>query len=85
MGQNLHHRINKLEDRAYAGIASATAMASIPSSDESGLGVGVGGFADKHAVAISYQHNLGRLKLKLGASANNEKPTYGAGFFYKFQ
>lgn len=87
---NLDHKINKVEKKARAGIASAIAVANIPQVTQPGhsaLGVGVGGHAGQHAVAARYTRMSDNSKWIISGSVSvttQREVNYGAGVTYQW-
>ena len=82
---HLDRKVDKLEKKANAGIAGATAIASIPQVMQGGksmIGVGAGTYEGKSAVALGWSRatDNGKAVIKLTGSANTEgKFSAGAG------
>lgn len=87
---NLDHKINKVEKKARAGIASAIAVANIPQVTQPGhsaLGVGVGGHAGQHAVAARYTRMSDNSKWIISGSVGvttQREVNYGVGATYQW-
>lgn len=87
---NLDHKINKVEKKARAGIASAIAVANIPQvtiPGKSALGVGVGGHKNQHAIATRYTRMSDNGKWIISGSVGvttQREVNYGAGVTYQW-
>ena len=87
---NLDHKINKVEKKARAGIASAIAVANIPQvtiPGKSALGVGVGGHHNQHAIATRYTRMSDNGKWIISGSVGvttQREVNYGAGVTYQW-
>lgn len=87
---NLDHKINKVEKKARAGIASAIAVANIPQvtiPGKSALGVGVGGHHNQHAIATRYTQMSDNGKWIISGSVGvttQREVNYGAGVTYQW-
>lgn len=87
---NLDHKINKVEKKARAGIASAIAVANIPQvtiPGKSALGVGVGGHYNQHAIATRYTQMSDNGKWIISGSVGvttQREVNYGAGVTYQW-
>ena len=87
---NLDHKINKVEKKARAGIASAIAVANIPQvtiPGKSALGVGVGGHRNQHAIATRYTRMSDNGKWIISGSVGvttQREVNYGAGVTYQW-
>lgn len=87
---NLDHKINKVEKKARAGIASAIAVANIPQvtiPGKSALGVGVGGHHNQHAIATRYTRMSDNGKWIISGSVGvttQREVNYGAGITYQW-
>ena len=87
---NLDHKINKVEKKARAGIASAIAVANIPQvtiPGKSALGVGVGGHHNQHAIATRYTRMSDNGKCIISGSVGvttQREVNYGAGVTYQW-
>ena len=86
--QTINNRIDKVEDRAYAGIAASNAMSMItpPSGVSNSVGVGFGQYANKQAVAIGYSYTTpnNKWRIRAAAAANGEKGSVAAGVNYSW-
>lgn len=87
---NLDHKINKVEKKARAGIASAIVVANIPQvtiPGKSALGVGVGGHHNQHAIATRYTRMSDNGKWIISGSVGvttQREVNYGAGVTYQW-
>lgn len=87
---NLDHKINKVEKKARAGIASAIAVANIPQvtiPGKSALGVGVGGHHNQHAITTRYTRMSDNGKWIISGSVGvttQREVNYGAGVTYQW-
>ncbi|HFI1088338.1 TPA: YadA-like family protein [Enterobacter hormaechei] len=85
---NLKNQVEKNRKEANAGIAGATAIASIPTIAGSrfSLGAGVGGFQGSQAVAVGATYNFNeRVALKAGVSTSSASEVgYGVGLSVGF-
>ena len=87
---NLDRKINKVEKKARAGIASAIAVANIPQvtiPGKSALGVGVGGHHNQHAIATRYTRMSDNGKWIISGSVGvttQREVNYGAGVTYQW-
>lgn len=87
---NLDYKINKVEKKARAGIASAIAVANIPQvtiPGKSALGVGVGGHHNQHAIATRYTRMSDNGKWIISGSVGvttQREVNYGAGVTYQW-
>ncbi|MEX0444812.1 YadA C-terminal domain-containing protein [Xenorhabdus sp. SGI246] len=79
----LDNKIDRIEKRANAGVASVAAMTNIPYSNNTGfsLGLGLGQYRNGSAVALGIQDKLNEnVSLRLSTSWNNSgSPVFGAG------
>ncbi|CDL86954.1 YadA-like family protein [Xenorhabdus cabanillasii] len=79
----LDNKIDRIEKRANAGVASVAAMSNIPYSNNTGfsLGLGLGQYRNGSAVALGIQDKLNEnVSLRLSTSWNNSgSPVFGAG------
>ena len=83
----LTQRVDQLEDRAFAGIASVAALSAIPAPPPGKrftVGAGVGTYASKNALAIGFRGAVAdNVSVTLGVSHNSESKTAanaGVGF-----
>ncbi len=78
--------LNKLNDIASQGIASATALSQIPDLNEHqrmNIGVGVGHFNGQDAIAIGAKFRVGdNTRVNIGAAESGGNATIGAGIGY---
>lgn len=87
---NLDRKIDKVEKKARAGIASAIAVANIPQvtiPGKSALGVGVGGHHNQHAIATRYTRMSDNGKWIISGSVGvttQREVNYGAGVTYQW-
>lgn len=87
--RRLEHKVNKMGDRADAGIAGAMAAAAVPQVTVPGanlLGAGAGYFHDQSAVAVGYSamSDNGKWILKANASVSTEEAAASAGVGYQW-
>ncbi|OTA16949.1 adhesin [Xenorhabdus vietnamensis] len=82
--RQLDNKINRVEKRANAGIASVAAMTNIPFSNANrfSVGVGLGQYHDGSAIAVGAQTKLTEnINIKASTSWNNsDGAVFGAGF-----
>ena len=87
---NLDRKIDKVEKKARAGIASAIAVANIPQvtlPGKSAVGIGAGGHAGQHAVAARYTRMSDNAKWIISGSVgvtSQKEVNYGAGVTYQW-
>jgi hypothetical protein len=83
---NINNRISGVQSKAYSGIASAAAMATIPeptAGHNYTVGVGYGNFGSQNAVAFGGKANVGdsvRVAASLGYAGNELTVGLGTGF-----
>ena len=83
---NIYNRINGLQSKAYSGIASVAAMATIPepiAGHNYTVGVGFGNFGSQSAVAFGGKANVGdsiRVAASLGYAGSELTVGLGTGF-----
>ncbi|HHR5881918.1 TPA: YadA C-terminal domain-containing protein, partial [Providencia alcalifaciens] len=93
--QNMNGRLNSLDnkmdknaDRANAGIASVSAMANIPYTNNTNfsMGIGLGNYRNGNAAAFGGQYNVNdNVNIRSSISWNNEdSAVYGAGIAVGF-
>ena len=85
----LGQRVDKLEERSYAGIASVAALAAIPAPPPGKrytIGAGVGTYGGKDAMAIGFRGAVtDRISVTLGVSHNSvSKTAANAGVGYSW-
>lgn len=85
----LGQRVDKLEERSYAGIASVAALAAIPAPPPGKrytIGAGVGTYGGKDAMAIGFRGAVtDRVSVTLGVSHNSvNKTAANAGVGYSW-
>ena len=80
---SLSGQINKLNDIASQGVASATALSQIPDLNEHqrmNIGVGVGHYNGQDAIAIGAKFRVGdNTRVNIGAAESGGNTTIGAG------
>jgi autotransporter adhesin len=84
------NQLNGVANKAYAGVASAIAMANIPAPAPGktyAIGAAYGNYADEDAVAVGVKAVVGKSKnitLSADYAYANENSSFGAGVSYSF-
>ena len=81
-------RLSDVKETSYRGIAAVTAIANIPTVEESkrfAVGVGVGNFEGENALAIGASIRANEsLTFKVSAGKSGDSAAYGAGAALSF-
>lgn len=83
---DLSDRVDRVEKKAYSGVAAAVAMAAVPeprTNHRFSMGMGVGTYAGQNAIAVGAKANMGehlRVSGGVGYSSGNTAVSAGVGF-----